>query len=92
MSQQPYLPRESPVIGKGGLISPEWDRSCLQPLVAAVNALSTSILSGPDADPNGVVVGRPGYLYRRMGDDSVTVSDLYFKASGVNTNTGWVLK
>lgn len=88
--EQPYIPRKSPVLS-GGLISADWDRSFLQPLLQAVNALSTTILSGPDADPNGIVVGAPGYLYRALGT-GITASKLYVKESGVNTKTGWVLK
>lgn len=89
--QQPYIPRKSPVVGKDRLVSDDWDRSCLQPLLQAVNLLQTTVLSGPDADPNGIVIGSPGYLYRALGP-SVTASKLYVKESGVDTDTGWVLK
>lgn len=86
---QPYVPRRVPVL-EGDTISHDWD-SWLQDLVSTLDALATTILSGPDADPNGIVVGSPGYLYRAMGE-GVTTSALYVKESGVNTDTGWVLK
>lgn len=89
MRTQPFIPRKSPMTTKGGIVAHDWDASCFQPLIQAVNALSTTILSGPDADPNGVVIGSPGYLYRRIG---AATSALYVKESGVNTDTGWVLK
>ena len=91
MSALPYIPRTSRVITADGLLSMDYDRSCLQPLINAVNALTTTILSGPDADPNGIVIGSPGYLYRALGP-SVVTSQLWVKESGVDTDTGWVGK
>lgn len=82
-----YVPRRVPVL-EGKTISHDWD-VWLQSLAETLNALSTTILSGPDADPNGIVLGSPGYLYRQLGD---TTSALYVKESGVETDTGWVLK
>lgn len=40
MSNQPYIPRQSRVITGNGLVTPEWDRSFLQPLMQAVNTLT----------------------------------------------------
>ena len=85
--QQPYVPRRVPLL-RGEFIAHDWD-SWLQDVVSALDALNVSILSGPDADPNGVVIGSPGYLYRRIG---AATSALYVKESGVQTNTGWILK
>lgn len=89
MANQPYVPRASRVITGNGLITRDWDASFFQPVVAAVNALSSLLFSGPDADPNGVVVASPGAFYTQRGG---VTSALYVKESGVNTNTGWVLK
>ncbi len=86
----PFIPRTSKVLREGGYLGRDYDK-WLQSIALALDALSTTILSGPDADPNGVVVGSPGYLYRALGDD-VTTSKLYMKESGVQTDTGWVLK
>ncbi len=88
---QPYIPRETPIVSTGGSVSNRWDASCFQPLVQAAIAFSSTILSGPDADPNGIVVGSPGYLYRALGE-GVTASLLWVKESGVDTDTGWVSK
>lgn len=85
----PYIPRKARVLGQDGLVSVDWDRMFCQPMLDTLLALSTTILSGPDADPNGVVVGSPGSLYRRVG---AATSALYVKESGVNTDTGWTLK
>lgn len=89
MSAPFYIPREAPIAGPGGRIAQRWDDACFQPLLQALTALSTTILSGPDADPNGIVIGSPGYLYRRVG---AATSRLYVKESGENTDTGWILK
>lgn len=89
MSNQPYIPRKSPIVS-GGFVSPEWDRSCFQPLIAAVNALAAITLQGHFADPNGNVVASPGALYTSSaGGAGVT---LWVKESGVNTDSGWVAK
>lgn len=85
-----YVPRRVVFVSRDGKLTHDAD-VWLQSIANTVSALNTSILSGPDADPNGIVVGSPGYLYRAMGD-GVTASALYVKESGVNTDTGWVLK
>ena len=87
----PYIPRTSALTTTQGRVSAEWDRIFMQPMLETLLALSTTILSGPDADPNGIVVGSPGMLYRAMGP-SVTTSALYVKESGVQTDTGWIVK
>jgi hypothetical protein len=84
------VPRKSDVLD-GAKISRDYD-VFLNDMLTTLQMFADSILSGPDADPNGIVIGRPGYLYRAMGDDSVTASALYVKESGVDTDTGWVLK
>jgi hypothetical protein len=87
----PYIPRTSALTTTQGRVSAEWDRIFMQPMLETLLALSTTILSGPDADPNGVVVGSPGMLYRALGP-SVTTSQLFVKESGINSDTGWVGK
>lgn len=87
MSTQAYVPRRTAVL-KDTLVSHEWD-VWFQNLANRVNALTGMVLSGPDADPNGIVAASPGALYTRVGS---TASKLYVKESGVNTMTGWVLK
>ena len=83
-----FVPRKSPVLRSGGLISVDWDR-WLQNMADGLNAISTRVLTGPDLDPNGSVVASPGAIYLRSG---AATSRLYVKESGVNTDTGWVLK
>lgn len=82
-----YVPRRVPVLD-GKTIAHDWD-IWLQAIANGLSALNTSILSGTVADPNGSVIGSPGDLYRRIG---AATSALYVKESGVNTDTGWVLK
>jgi hypothetical protein len=58
-------------------------------LVVAVNRLCSGTKSGL-GDPNGVVTGTLGDLYRNeSGGANVS---LYVKESGSGTNTGWVAK
>jgi len=83
---QPYIPNQSPLTIKGGDVSREWDRAYFQPSLQNLTALSSTILSGLDADPNLIVIGSPGYLYRQIGDATAT---LWFKTSGENTDSGW---
>ena len=85
----PYLPQQSTIVKKDGRVTDDWNRSYFQPMLQNLVALAQTILSGPDADPNTIVIGSPGYLYRQIGD---TTSALYVKESGVDTDTGWVLK
>lgn len=87
MSTEAYVPRRVPVL-TGQTISHDWD-VWLQALRSDLDTLLGTILSGPDADPNGIVVGSPGDLYRAKGG---ATSALYVKESGVQTDTGWVLK
>ena len=88
MAQVPPVPRASQVVNGDRKVSHDWDK-WFQDIAQTLNALSTTILSGPDADPNGIVIGSPGYLYRRTG---AITSRLWVKESGVNTDTGWVGK
>ena len=88
MAQVPPVPRASHVVTGDRKVSHDWDK-WFQDVAQTLNALSTTILSGPDADPNGIVIGSPGYLYRRTG---AITSRLWVKESGVNTDTGWVGK
>lgn len=91
MTQQPYIPRETPMLREGGKIAREWDASFLQPLVLAVNALTTAVFpQGQFANPNTNVVASPGALYTYSGG-GVGVT-LWVKESGSNTNLGWVAK
>lgn len=85
---QPYIPRQSAVLGESGTIARDWDR-WFQGIAQQLTALTSTVLSGPDADPNGIVIGSPGSLYRQIG---AATSALYVKESGVNTDTGWILK
>lgn len=91
MSDQPYIPRKTPMVGTGAIVSAEWDRSFLQPVLAALNALTAAlVLQGSFADPNGHVVASPGALYTvAAGGAGVT---LWVKESGSQTNTGWIAK
>ncbi len=88
MAQVPPVPRASQVVTGDRKVSHDWDK-WFQDVAQSLNALTVTILTGPDTDPNGVVVGSPGYLYRRLG---AITSLLWFKESGVNTDTGWILK
>ena len=83
---QPYVPQQSKLITKDGHVSDDWNRSYVQPSLQTLIALSTTVLSGPDADPNLIVIGSPGYLYRQIGDATAT---LWFKTSGQDTDSGW---
>jgi hypothetical protein len=51
---------------------------------SGVNATGVIWMIYGTGNPNGVVVANPGSLF------SDTTGTLYFKASGLNTNTGWV--
>lgn len=87
MSTQAYVPRRTAVL-KDTLVSHEWD-VWFQNLANRVNTLTGMLLSGPDADPTGIVVASPGALYTRVG---ATTSKLWIKESGVNNSAGWVMK
>lgn len=83
------VPRRSDVLN-GKKISEDYD-IFLNDMLTTLQGFANTILSGPNADPNGNEIGSPGYLYRAMGE-GITASKLYVKESGVNTDTGWVLK
>ena len=84
----PPVPRTSKVITGNDQISHDWDK-WFQAVAQTLDGLSAIVLSGPDADPNGIVSASPGATYTRRGG---ITSRLFVKESGVNTNTGWVGK
>jgi len=85
MALSPW-PIETPLLT--GAANAPWQR-WFSNLVSAVNGLLSGTKSGL-GDPNGVVTGTLGDLYRNQSGGA-NVS-LYVKESGVATNTGWVPK
>lgn len=60
MSNQPYIPRETPVLREGGKISRAWDASFFQPLIATVDTLTPgrTFANNAAALAGGLLIGQ----------------------------------
>lgn len=85
MALSPW-PIETPLLT--GAANAPWQR-WFSNLRVAVNELLSGTKSGL-GDPNGVVMGNLGDLYRNTNGGAGTT--LYVKESGMATNTGWAPK